>query len=335
VRGGRAIAVLALALAAGCLLVLPLGRHPAAPLDILRAMAGWLARRPLGPDEERLVFLILQIRLPRVLAAVLVGASLSVSGAVYQGMFQNHLVSPGILGVVGGASFGSALGIVVFGSWPATQALAFLGGLAGVALSLALARLYPRSPILALIIGGLLSGSFFTSATSLLKFMADPERELPQLVYWLMGTLSKARPGELRTCGPPMLAALVVLCLSGKTVDALSQGDDEARALGVETRLARRWLIGAATLACSLSVILAGVVGWIGLVVPHLVRLALGPGHRTLLPAAAIFGALFLLATDTMTRLIWTVEFPLGIFTSLACLPIFAAVLWRGRSSRA
>jgi iron complex transport system permease protein len=128
-----------------------------------------------------------------------------------------------------------------------------------------------------------------------------------------------------------MLAALILLALSGKTVDALSQGDDEARSLGVDTRKARAWLIGAATLACSLSVILAGVVGWIGLVVPHIVRLALGPGHRTLLPASALFGALFLLAADTLTRLVWTVEFPLGVVTSLTCLPIFAAILWRSR----
>jgi iron complex transport system permease protein len=333
-RGGRALIALAAALAVGCLLVLPLGRHPAGLGDILGALGGWLSRRPLDPAEETLVYVVLQIRLPRIAAAVLVGAALSVSGAVYQGMFLNHLVSPGILGVLAGASCGSAIGIVVFDSWPATQMLAFLGGLAGVGLSLFLARLYPRSPILALIIGGLLSGSFLTSATSLLKFLADPERQLPQLVYWLMGTLSKARAAEVAAVGPLMLLGIVALCLGGKTVDALSQGDDEARALGVDTRRARLWLIGSATLVCSLSVILAGVIGWIGLVIPHVCRMALGAGNRTLLPAAALFGALFLVLTDTLVRLVWTVEFPLGIFTSLTCLPVFAVIMWRDRLRR-
>ncbi|MDR2442568.1 MAG: iron ABC transporter permease [Deltaproteobacteria bacterium] len=327
----RALIVLAVALVLGCLLVLPLGRHPASLGDMYQAVSGWLSGRELSDYESQILFLIFKIRLPRIVAAVLVGAALSVSGAVYQGMFLNHLVSPGILGVLAGASCGSAIGIVIYNSWLITQLLAFLGGLAGVGLSLTLAKLYTRSPILALIIGGLLSGSLFTSACSILKFLADPEQQLPQLVYWLMGTLSKARLPEITAVGPVMVIGLIFLCLSGKTVDVLSQGDDEARALGVDSRRARRYLIIAATLVCSLAVILSGIIGWIGLVMPHACRLLLGSGNRTLLPASALFGALFLVLNDTMVRLIWTVEFPLGIFTSLTCLPIFTALLWHDR----
>jgi iron complex transport system permease protein len=330
----KALLLLAAALAVGCLAALPLGRHPAGLAEMFEALKGWWTGRELTAAEGQIIFLLFKIRLPRIIAAVLVGAALSVSGAVYQGMFLNHLVSPGILGVLAGASCGSAVGIVVFSSWAATQALAFAGGLAGVGLALALAKLYPRSPILALIIGGLLSGSLFTSATSMLKFLADPNQQLPQLVYWLMGTLSRARGGELLAVGPAMLAGLVFLAFSGKTVDALSQGDDEARSLGVDSRRARLAFIGAATLICSLSVILSGLIGWVGLVIPHLCRLALGAGNQTLLPAAALFGGLFLLAADTLVRVVWTVEFPLGIFTSLICLPIFAVILGLDRRRR-
>jgi len=291
---------------------------------LLAALADRLAGRP--PDQ--ISFLLFHLRLPRMGAAVLVGAALSVSGTVYQNMFQNPLVSPGILGVQHGAAFGAAVGIVVFSSWPLTQAFSFAGGAAGVGLSLFFAWLYPRARFLALVVGGLVSSSFFVALTSLMQYAADPQRQLPELVYWLMGTLSRADPRQILWAAPLMLAGIFYICLNGKAVNALSMGDDEARALGVESGPMKLKLVAAATLVCSLTVVLAGVVNWVGLVIPHIMRFISGPDNRTGLAASALGGAVFVLLTDTLVRSIWTVELPLGIATSLISMPLFVFSLW-------
>ncbi|MDR0881060.1 MAG: iron ABC transporter permease [Candidatus Adiutrix sp.] len=324
----KAILILLILLAATIILVLPVGRYPVSVSEIWRSVSGHLSGRELSQREMDIVHVFLAIRLPRILAALLVGSALSVSGAVYQSMFMNPLVSPGILGVLAGASCGAAVGIVAFSSWPLTQLFSFLGGLAGVGLSLFFSCLYPKAPILALLVGGLVSSSFFMALTSIFKYLADPARQLPELVYWLMGTLSRSSAEQLQWVAPLMLAGLLFLTLSAKTINALSQGEDEARALGIESGRARLLLIGTATLVCSLSVILSGIIQWVGLVIPHVLRLLVGPDNRTLLPATALGGALFLLLTDTLVRSIWTAEFPLGIITALICMPLFAFSLW-------
>ncbi|MCL2029759.1 MAG: iron ABC transporter permease [Deltaproteobacteria bacterium] len=327
-RSEKILGLLCLLLAAAALLALPAGRYPAPPGDLARALADYAAGRPLSGAQEQLLFLLFHLRLPRMGAALLVGAALAVSGTVYQNMFQNPLVSPGILGVQSGAAFGAAVGIVVFSSWPLTQGLSFLGGAAGVGLSLFFAWLYPKARFLALIVGGLVSGSFFMALTSLMQYAADPQRQLPELVYWLMGTLSRAEPRQLLWTAPLMLAGILYLCLQGKAVNALSMGDDEARALGVESGRMKLRLISAATLVCSLTVVLAGVINWVGLVIPHVMRFIVGPDNRVGLPASALGGALFVLLTDTLVRSVWTVELPLGVATSLISMPLFAFSLW-------
>lgn len=321
--------ILAVILLATVVLVLPVGRFPVTAWEMIEALISWLGGDELSARQNQVLFLFFQVRLPRIVAALLVGASLSVSGAVYQNIFLNPLVSPGILGVLAGASCGAAVGIVVFSSWPLTQALAFLGGLMGVGLSLFFSYLYPKARLMALLVGGLVSGSFFTAITSIFKYVADPNRQLPELVYWLMGTLSRTDAGQLIWISPLMLLGLLYLILSGKTINALSQGDEEARALGIESGKARLRFIGTATMICSLAVILAGIINWVGLVIPHVLRLMVGPDNRTLLPAAALGGALFVLLCDTLVRSVWTVEFPLGIFTAVICMPLFAFSLWR------
>ena len=330
----KPIVILTLILIITVGLVLPVGRFPVTVGELAETLAAWLGGAELDPRQDQVLFLFFQVRLPRIIAALLVGASLSVSGAVYQNIFLNPLVSPGILGVLAGASCGAAVGIVVFSSWPMTQALAFVGGLLGVGLSLFFSSLYPKARILALLVGGLVSGSFFTAITSVFKYVADPNRQLPELVYWLMGTLSRSDAGQLIWISPLMLLGLTYLILSGKTINALSQGDEEAQALGIESGRARLKFIGTATLICSLAVILAGIINWVGLVIPHVLRLMVGPDNRTLLPATALGGALFVLLCDTLVRSVWTVEFPLGIFTALICMPLFAFSLrhdWRRR----
>ena len=324
----RHLLILALLLLAATALSLPMGRYPLPFGELLRALGDALAGHALSQGQEQYLFLFFDLRLPRICSALLVGACLAASGTVYQAMFQNPLVSPGILGVQHGAAFGGAVGIVFFSSLPMTQSLSFVGGALGVGLSLFFSLLYPKARFLALLVGGLVSSSFFVALTSLVQYVADPNRQLPELVYWLMGTLSRTEPRHLVWGAPLMLGGLAYICLNGKAVNALAMGDDEALALGVQSMRAKLLLIGAATLICSLTVVMAGVINWVGLVIPHVMRFICGPDNRTGLAASAMGGALFVLLTDTLIRSVWTVELPLGIATSIICMPLFAASLW-------
>ncbi|MDR1085836.1 MAG: iron ABC transporter permease [Deltaproteobacteria bacterium] len=330
----RFIGFLSVSLLLALVLVMPVGRYPVTVPEIIKALTAHISGQTLSAREDQIVLLFLTVRLPRLLAAVLVGASLSLSGAVYQSIFRNPLVSPGILGVLAGASTGAAVGIVIFSSWPLTQVLSLIGGLAGVGVSLSLAKLYPKSPMLALLVGGLVSTSFFTAVTSLFKYLADTENQLPELTYWLMGTLSRTSWNQLLWVGPFMILGITYLSASGRVVNALSLGDEEAMSLGLNSRHERLKFICLATLVCSCSVVITGIINWVGLVIPHVVRLIIGPNNLTLLPASGLLGAAFVLLTDTVVRSVWTAEFPLGIFTSIICLPLFAFSLWRDRTRR-
>lgn len=327
-RSSKALIILGILLVGAIILVLPQGRYPVGLGEMWHAFMNWAGGEAPSPEDDQIIFLFVHVRLPRIIAALLVGAALSVSGAVYQNMFMNPLVSPGILGVQQGASFGAAIGIVVFSSWPLTQMLSFAGGLAGVGLSLFFSLLYPKARTLALVVGGLVSSSFFMALASILKYVADPNKQLPELVYWLMGTLSRAELVQLYWVGPAMLLGLAYLCLHGKTLNILSMGDDEARSLGIASWRYKLQFVGVATLLCSLTVVLAGVINWVGLVIPHVMRFITGPDNRPGLPAAAMGGALFVLLTDTLVRTVWTAELPLGIATSIIAMPIFAFSLW-------
>ena len=324
----HALPILLLALLTVVVFVLPAGRYPLDFAMLGEALVKWVQGQALTPAEDQSLFLFFQLRLPRIGAAMLIGAALCTSGAVYQSMFFNPLVSPEILGVLGGASFGAAIGIVLLSSWPATQILAFAGGCAGVGLSLFFSSIYPKGRMLALIVGGLVSTAFFTALTSVLKYIADPNQQLPELVYWLMGTLSRTEGGQLLWVAPVMAICILYMCAGGKVINVLSQGDDEARAMGIESARARLVFIGVATLACALTVVLAGIIHWVGLVIPHVMRLWVGPDNRVLLPATALGGALYVLVADTAVRSVWTAELPLGIVTSLVSMPLFATSLW-------
>jgi iron complex transport system permease protein len=229
-----ALPLLIAALAALTLTSLAVGRYPVSISEVfsifrLNIFSG-AAEEHLSGRQREVSFLLTQIRLPRVLAAILVGAALATSGAVYQAMFANPLVSPGVLGVLSGAGAGAALGIVVFQSWLATQTLAFSFACAAVALSVLFSLLFPRSGILVLLLGGMISGAFFGALSSLLKYITDPEDQLPALVYWLMGTFSTANNDTLLRTGPLITATVVLMCVQGKSLNVLSQGDEEAGA---------------------------------------------------------------------------------------------------------
>ena len=278
--------------------------------------------------------IILQIRLPRIILAILIGASLATSGAVFQAMFVNPLVSPGILGVLAGASFGAALGMLISNEWFVVQILAFVFGFVAVGFSVLVGTMVTssRSSVM-LVLGGVISGSLFTSLLSVIKYVADPYSTLPAIVYWLMGSLSSAELSNVLLISIPMLISIIVMVLMSKYFDILSLGDEEAKALGVNVKMVKTIAILVATLASSLSVVMAGIIGWVGLIIPHIIRMAVGPSHRTLIPLSAIFGALFLLLADSISRLALSVEIPIGILTSLIGIPIFVIVLKNARAA--
>ncbi|CAN5270133.1 iron ABC transporter permease [soil metagenome] len=327
--------LLVLALLATVAAALCIGRYAITPSE-LAALLRPGGRASIAPDRLALLDTILwQIRLPRIAAAVLVGASLSASGSAFQTVFRNPLVSPDLLGVGAGAGFGAALGMLLSLDWPLVQALAFGMGLLAVAIAAGIAKSFGGrsgggSPIM-LVLGGILAGGFFNALLSLAKYVADPYDQLPAIIYWLMGTLSLADLPQIERVTLPILLGIALLALLGRALDALSMGDDEARTLGLPVGLVRGAVIGAATLVSALTVSIAGMVGWIGLVVPHLARLLLGPGNARLIPASAMIGAILVVAADGLARGFSTVEIPIGIITQLLGIPIFLMVLHRVR----
>jgi iron complex transport system permease protein len=322
---------LLLLLAAAMLLSLASGRYPLPPQEV----AGFFFSR-LGFHElpaERQAFLhnlIIDIRLPRVLAAVLVGAALAISGAAYQAVFRNPLVSPGLLGVLAGAASGAALGLVFSGNWWVMQLAAFAMGVLAVLVGVGIGALFGGSVVM-LVLGGIISGALFTAILSLVKYVADPYNQLPAIVYWLMGSLANAELGDLGRLALPMLLGTLLLCAQGRALDALAMGDDEARSLGIPVAAVRYGVIGAATLVSALTVSLAGMIGWVGLLVPHVARLLSGPANSRLLPASACLGGIFLLLADGIARNVGTTEIPIGIVTELLGIPAFLLVLHRAR----
>ncbi|MFV0480557.1 MAG: FecCD family ABC transporter permease [Campylobacteraceae bacterium] len=301
-------------------------------IEILKYKTGFGELNISLDEVETLSTVFFEIRLPRIIAALLVGASLSVSGAVYQGMFVNPLVSPSILGVLSGAAFGAALGMVF--KFPAVlvQLNAFIFAFLAVFCAIFISRMYGRgNSILMLVLGGIISSSLFGALLSFLKFIADPYGVLQSIVFWLMGTLSLATKTNVEIAAPIMLISIVLMFIFSKYIDVLSLGEDEAKALGVDVEKVRLFIILLATLLSALSVMLAGMVGWIGLVIPHIARFIVGVNHIKLIPFCVILGAGFILVIDTISRSAFTVEIPLGILTSVLGIPMFIYVLSKHR----
>lgn len=325
--------IVAALLLLGTLLSFTLGRYPVS-LGDLWAFCAHLLSHGQAPDSEhmrRIGALLLEIRLPRIMAALLVGAALSSSGATFQAMFINPLVSPGLLGVLAGASFGAALAMLFSTHWQVVQLSAFVSGLVAVGLTLALAHLYRGDRLLLLILSGVISGSLFTSFLSILKYLADPYNQLPAIVYWLMGGFTMLSRTSAMTLAPCIVVGLVVLLSLSRYLNVLTMGDEEARSLGLRVTGIRLTLILTATLISSITVAIGGIIGWVGLVIPHMGRMLVGPDNRRLLPMSAMMGGLFLLLVDDVSRLMLPIEVPLGILTSLLGIPVFAVVLRRVR----
>lgn len=324
------LGLLALIMTALCALLL--GRYHISTHELSTFIATMLGLSDMPAQRYDLLHsLIIEARLPRVIAAVLVGAGLSVSGAAYQGVFRNPLVSPGLLGVLSGCAFGAALGIIWHLAPLAIAVVACLTGLVAVAVGLGIAHMFHTPSILLLVLGGIVANALFTSLLSIAQYLADPVDQLPSIVYWLLGSLSAVDVQALWIIGPILAVAIVLLCLTGRAIDALSLSDDEALSLGVPVEKIRGGLIVLTTLICALTVSLAGMVGWIGLLIPHLARLLVGPGNSRLLPLSACLGGIFLLAADGVARSVSAGEIPLGIITELFGAIAFVLVLHRVR----
>jgi len=275
---------------------------------------------------------IWQVRLPRVVSGMLVGAALASAGAVYQGLFRNPLVSPDILGVSAGASLGAVAGIFLSLSVAAIQSLAFVGGLAAVALVYGIGSMgRDRDPILVLVLAGVAIGALLGACISLLKVLADPYNQLPAITFWLLGSLASVTRGDMLSILPAMVLGLVPLFLFRWRVNLLTLDDEEARALGIETGRLRFILITAATLMTAAAVSISGIIGWIGLLVPHIARMIVGPDFSRLLPASLMLGAGYLVGIDALARSIAEIEVPLGILTAAIGAPFFLWLLAKTR----
>lgn len=274
---------------------------------------------------------VLDVRMPRVLLALLVGGGLALGGAVLQGVFRNPLVSPEVIGVSAGASFGGVLALVLSLGSAALVGGAFLTGLVALVLVLAIARLASGSPLLMVVLGGVVVSAFFSTLVSLLSFVADPYETLPAVTFWLLGSLATASYGKVLVAAVPIGLGVVIALALRWRLNILSLGEEDAAALGVPPRLTRNVLLVAVALIAAGAVAVSGVVGWVGLVVPHICRLIVGSDHRVLLPASLLVGAGYLLLIDTLSRSLTSSELPLGILTAIIGAPFFILLLSRFR----
>lgn len=310
-----------------------LGRYALSPGQLLHMLwtkvTGGAADWPLSDDK-----VVFAVRLPRVAAAALVGAALAVSGAAYQGMFRNPMVSPDILGASTGAGFGAAVAILLGAGYFGISAAAFCCGLLAVAAAWLVSRLSRTNQTVTLILAGMMISSLFSAGTSFVKLVADTQQQLPAITYWLMGSLSSIKDKDVLFLSIPVTLGMVPLLVLRWRMNLLTLGEEEAQSMGVNTRRLRGTVIVCATLLTSASVAVSGMIGWVGLVIPHFCRMLFGYDYRRLIPAGALFGASFLLIVDDIARLVTTGELPLGILTAFVGAPLFVYLIVTGGGRR-
>lgn len=304
-------------------LALSVGRFPISLQELFSLvwaqLSGGVAQAPTNAD-----IVLFNIRGPRIVAAFSVGAALAAAGAAYQNLFRNPLVSPDILGVSSGAALGAVLGIFLALPIIAIQGMAFSGGLAAVACIYAIGnRIRGHDPVLTLVLAGVVIGSLLGSGIALLKYLADPYNQLPAITYWLLGSFASIAKKDLAVALPVIASSLLPLFLLRWRINLLALPDDEARALGLDVRRTRLIVVIAATLMTAASVAICGIIGWIGLVVPHAVRLLVGAEFSRLLPLAMLIGGTFMLAIDTLGRTMAQIEIPPGVLTAAVGTPVF------------
>ena len=326
--GRKVIALFAILYIAVFILSFSIGRFPVGPSELIRILLSSIfpIDRTWTAQAESVVFII---RLPRILTASLVGMALAVSGHVFQIIFRNPMVSPDVLGCSAGAGFGAALALLLGLSGIGVSASAFAAGLIAVLIVWKIGSSMRTNHILWLILSGIMVSSIFQSATSFVKLIADPDNELPAITYFLMGSLAGAGKDELRLIAVPMIAAVIPVLMLSWRLNILSLPEEEALSLGIPVRMIRAIAIASSSLMTALTVAVAGMIGWVGLVIPHITRMTAGTDSRVSVPASMLLGATFLTAADTVSRSISTSEIPIGILTSFIGAPFFLYLILR------
>ena len=309
-----------------------LGRYPISPVELVKILFSKIF--PISPTwDPQLETVLFQIRLPRVFMAALIGGGLSCAGAVYQGIFQNPLVSPDVLGVSSGTGFGAALGLLLGFTYQAVSASALFFGLLAVFVVYLISRKVKSNPTLALVLAGILISSLFSSSISLVKLVADTDNVLPVITYWLMGSLASIRTDDVLFAAPLIILGLVPLYLFRWQMNIATLGDDEAKCIGIPIQKVRFLVIFCATLITAAAVSVSGMIGWIGLIIPHLGRILVENDYRKLFPASFLLGSSFLVVTDNCARLLSTNEIPIGILTAFIGVPIFLYLILKKESN--
>lgn len=307
-----------------------LGRYPIDPVEVVMTILS-----PIFPQLEisgTVTSIVFDIRLPRIIAAFIVGACLAIAGAAFQGTFKNPLVSPDLLGVADGAGFGAALAILFNGSNFLIQCGSFIFGIISVSITYLISKAYKAGGVLILVLSGVAISSFFSALISGAKFVADPTDKLPEITYWLMGSLSSISFEQLSMILVPIIIGLAILLFSRWHLNVLAMGDEEAQSLGVNPDRFRFFIIIGCTLLTSAAVSISGIIGWVGLVVPHITRMLVGSDNRILLPASISIGGCFLLLMDNISRTLISIEIPIGILTAIIGVPVFLYLLRKGYS---
>lgn len=303
-----------------------IGRYPVDAISVAKVLWGKMTLSPISVSDTA-INVVWDIRLPRAILGAMVGGCLAVSGAAFQGLFRNPLVNSGILGVSSGAGFGAALAIILFNTTGPIYIFAFIFGGLAVCMSYLIGRTYNTTPTVMLVLGGVIVSSVFSALISFLKYVADPTQELPAIVFWLMGSLASARYQDIAIAGIPMAIGIAGLLAIRWRINVLSMGDKEAHSLGINTSLNKGIVIACATLATAGAVCVSGIIGWVGLVIPHIGRMLVGNDNRVLIPASLSLGACFLILVDNIGRIITGSEIPLGILTALVGGPFFVYLL--------
>lgn len=304
------------------------GRYLISPYEV----SGILLDGLLGEAGDGMAYSVVwNLRLPRTLLNCFVGAGLAVAGGAFQGIFRNPLVSPDVLGVSSGAAFGAALGILLSGMNHLATVMALLFGIVSVFMTYTLSKLRGESSTLSLVLSGMIISAVFSALISLIKYVADPYDKLPAITYWLMGSFASASYSNLQMAGIPIFLGTVVLLLLRWRINILSLGDEDAYSLGVNPVKTRRAIIIMATLITASCVTVTGVIGWVGLVIPHICRMLIGVDHMKLLPVSCVVGAAFMIIVDSTARTVTAAEIPIGILTALVGAPFFALLFKRAK----
>jgi len=299
-----------------------LGKYTIDPVTLIKVLLSRVIEMPHDwPDQAETV--LFNVRMPRVLMGAIIGGGLACAGAAFQGIFQNPLVSPDILGASNGAAFGAALGLFFAVGYKGVSLYAFFFGLLAVSFVFLISQRIQLNITLGLILTGIMVGSIFNAGVSYIKLVADPTDILPAITYWLMGSLASIRVQDVLFAGPIILVGIIPIMLWRWQINVLTMGDDEARTLGVNANAVRAVIIVSSTLITAAAVSVSGLIGWVGLVIPHFARMTVGDDYRVMLPAAVLLGASFMVVVDNFARMLATHEIPIGILTAFVGAPFF------------